>query len=199
MLNALAYPLQFQFKTLALAPQFTVTDNNGQEVAFIKQKLFKLKEAVKVFHDSSQTSVMYEINADRWLDWSASYTFTRTDGTVEGRVARQGARSLWKAHYDVLDAQGVDQFTIRERSAATRVFDNLLGEIPVLGLFTGYLFNPTYDVRRKDGELVAEFKKMPSGLGRKFMLRQLAPMAAADEPEVILSLMMMVLLERGRG
>ncbi len=199
MLHDLAYPLTFTFRTLALAPQFTVTDKDGQEVAFIKQKLFKLKEAVKVFHDSSQTSVMYHINADRWLDWSASYTFTLPDGSTEGRVARQGARSLWKAHYDVIDARGVPQFTIRERSVTTRMLDNFLGEVSVLGLFTGYLFNPTYDVRRIDGELVAEFRKMPSGLGRRFMLRQMAPMASDDEPEVILSLMMMVLLERTRG
>lgn len=199
MLRNLAYPLQFQFKTLAFAPQFSVTDDDGREVAFIKQKLFKLKEAVKVFHDASQTSVMYHINADRWLDWSAAYTFTTADGKAEGRVARQGARSLWKAHYDVLDAEGVEQFTIRERSVATRVFDNMLGEVPVLGLFTGYLFNPTYDVRRTDGELVAKFEKMPSGLGRKFMLRKVADLHPADEPEIILSLMMMVLLERRRG
>ena len=199
MFNDLAYPLTFTFKTLALAPQFTVTDVNGREVGYIKQKLFKLKEEVKVYSDSSQTNVLYHINADRWLDWSASYAFTTHDGKAEGKVARQGSKSLWKAHYDVIDASGTQQFTIRERSVATRVFDNLLGEIPVLGLFTGYLFNPTYDVRRLDGEAVAEFKKMPSAIGRKFMLRKVAALNPSDEPEIVLSLMMMVLLERGRG
>ena len=195
----LDYPLEFTFKTLALAPQFTVTDRQGRQVAFIKQKLFKLKEEVKVFQDDSQREVIYHINADRWLDWSASYAFTTADGKPEGRVARQGMRSMWKAHYDVVDAAGVQQFTIRERSAATRFFDNMLGEVPIIGLFTGYLFNPTYDVRRVDGELVGEFKKMPSGLGRRFMLQMTAPLNPEDEPEIILSLMMMVLLERRRG
>lgn len=199
MLQNLDYPLTFTFKTLALSPQFTVTDRQGRQVAFIKQKLFKLKEAVKVFHDDTEREVMYHINADRWLDWSANYTFTTVDGRTEGRVARQGARSLWKAHYDVLDATGVAQFTIRERSAATRFLDNMLGEVPILGLFTGYLFNPTYDVRRTGGEMVGEFRKMPSGLGRKFMLQMTAPLNPEDEPEIILSLMMMVLLERSRG
>ncbi len=199
MLQQLDYPLEFTFKTLALSPQFTVTDRSGRQVAFIKQKLFKFKEAVKVFHDDSEREIMYMINADRWLDWSASYSFTKADGRNEGRVARQGARSLWKSHYDVIDQAGVHQFTIRERSAATRFFDNLLGEVPILGLFTGYLFNPSYDIRRTGGELVGEFRKMPSGLGRKFLLQISAPLNPEDEPEIILSLMMMVLLERSRG
>ena len=199
MLQNLDYPLTFTFKMLSFSPQFSVTDNSGREVAFIKQQKFKLKEAVKVYHDSSAREVMYQINADRWLDWSASYAFTTTDGRAEGRVARQGGRSMWKAHYDVFDSAGVQQFTIRERSAATRFFDNMLGEVPVLGMFTGYLFNPTYDIRRTGGDAVGEFRKMPSGLGRKFMLRMTAPLNPDDEPEIILSLMMMVLLERDRG
>lgn len=200
MLRDLAYPLTFTFRTLALAPQFSVVDADGAEVAFIKQKLFKLREQVKVYHDASQTSLMYHIAADRWLDWSAAYAFTTADGRAEGKVARQGARSLWKAHYDVMDAAGTAQFTIRERSVTTRVLDNLLGEIPLVGLFTGYLFNPIYDVRRVgSGEAVAEFRKMPSGLGRRFMLRKTAPLHPDDEPAIVLSLMMMVLLERSRG
>lgn len=199
MLEKLNYPLDFTFKTLALAPQFSVTDASGSDVAFIKQKLFKFKEEVKVYKTESQSDLQYTINADRWLDWSASYLFKAANGKDVGRVARQGSRSLWKAHYDVLDAVGNQQFTIRERSAATRFFDNLLGEIPVIGLFTGYFFNPTYDVRRMDGKEVAVFSKRPSAIGRRFKLARVGELDGDEETTVVLSLMMMVLLERSRG
>ena len=200
MLANLSYPLDFRFKVLALAPQFVVTDATGAEVAYIKQKLFKLKEEVKVYTDSMQTELAYGINADRWLDWSASYRFTTPSGQDVGRVARHGARSLWKASYDVIDAAGEQRFTIRERSAATRFFDNMLGEIPVLGLFTGYVFNPVYDVRDAAGEVVAEFSKTPSAIGRRFRLEaKRTDLSDEAQTQIVLSLMMMVLLERGRG
>ncbi len=199
MLQQLAYPLDFKFKTLALAPQFEVTDANGAEVAYIKQKLFKLKEEVKVYRSSRQFDLLYHIRADRWLDWSASYRFTDEAGQDYGRVARHGARSIWKASYDVIDPTGETRYTIRERSAMTRMLDGMLGSVPVLGLFTGYVFNPTYDIRDASGQVVAEFRKRPSGIGRRFSLSLTTPVAAEGEAQLVLSLMMMVLLERSRG
>ena len=201
MLHDLAYPLTFTFRRLALAPQFSVVDRDGRQVAFIKQRLFKLRESVKVYRDDSQRELLYRIEANRWLDFSASYRFTRADGTPEGRVARQGARSLWKAHYEVYDAQDRGKFSIRERSVTTRVLDGMLGQIPVVGLLTGFFFHPSYDVRRTggDGEVVATFTKRSSATGRRFGLERVGAIDPADEPEVVLALMMLVLLEKERG
>ena len=199
MLNSLRYPLDFRFKVLALAPQFIVTDADGKEVAYIKQKLFKFKEEVKVYSDSLQTDLLYYIKADRWLDWSASYKFSNEQGADLGRVARHGAKSLWKASYDVIDAAGELRYTIRERSATTRFLDSLMGEIPVVGLATGYLFNPKYDIRDAADEIVAVFSKMPSAIGRRFQLETDKSFDEDAETQIVLSLMMMVLLERGRG
>ena len=200
MLTQLSYPLDFKFKVLTLAPQFSVTDAEGRALAFTRQKLFKLKEEVKVYRDDTQSDLRFRISADRWLDWSASYLFEDADGTDLGRVARQGARSLWKASYDVIDAAGEPRYTIRERSVMTRVFDNLLGEIPVLGLLTGYVFNPHYDIRDvATDEVVAVFSKVPSAIGRRFRLQRTGELDGPAETQVVLSLMMMVLLERSRG
>ena len=49
------YPLELKFKVLALAPQISVTDAGGQQIFYVKQKLFKLKEAVTVFARASAT------------------------------------------------------------------------------------------------------------------------------------------------
>jgi hypothetical protein len=64
-------------KLIALAPQFFVVDANQKPVAYIRQKLFKLKEAINVFTDETQKDVLYTIAADRIIDFSARYNFKK--------------------------------------------------------------------------------------------------------------------------
>ncbi len=71
----LAYPIKMTFKILALAPQIYVTDAAGNSVFYVKQKLFKLKENIQVFRDESQSQLLFTIQADRIIDWSASTIF----------------------------------------------------------------------------------------------------------------------------
>jgi hypothetical protein len=40
--------------------------------------------------------------------------------------------------------------------------DALFGEIPVLGMFTGYVFNPTYIEADMQGQVVMKIKKEPA-------------------------------------
>src|SRR5215204_4876922 len=95
------YPLTLTFKFFALAPQFAVTDGNGRVLAWAAQKLFRLKEAVNVFSDSSRKEVLFTINADRILDIGARYHFTDGQGNPLGSLQRQGMRSIWRAQYDI--------------------------------------------------------------------------------------------------
>jgi len=146
MVQPLQFPVTLSFKVVALAPQIYVRDASGREILYVKQKLLKLKEKVRVSSDSSQSQQLYEINADRWLDWSARYTFTDSQGRTLGSVRRLGAKSLWKATYEVAGAEGQDLFRIEEENPWVKVLDGLLGEVPILGIFTGYFFNPKYVV-----------------------------------------------------
>jgi hypothetical protein len=57
----LAYPLSVSFKIVALAPQLSVRDANGNLIAYVRQKLFKLKEAVTVYSDEGQTQPVFAI------------------------------------------------------------------------------------------------------------------------------------------
>jgi hypothetical protein len=201
MLYPLQYPLTLTFKLVALAPQIFVRDNAGREILYVKQKLLKLKEKVTVFADSSQAQAIYEINADRILDWSARYTFTDPQGRVLGSVGRQGMRSLWKATYVVADTAGRDIFRIQEANPWVKVLDSLLGEIPLLGAFTGYFLNPKYEVTRTGTEQpVLGITKHRAFLESRFEISDLggAP-DQADTEAVLLAILMMVLLERSRG
>ena len=192
------YPLQLSFKVLALARQLSVTDAGGNLVYYVKQKAFKLKEAVTVFADAEQTQTLYSINANKMLDFSARYTFTDQQGRVLGSVKRQGMKSLWKAHYDVLDGE-TPVMTIKEESPWTKVLDGLVGEIPILGMFTGYLFHPAYLVMRQNGAVVMRLEKQPAFFEGKYIIQKQAEMESAEEERAILSLLMMILLERHRG
>src|SRR6185295_9715975 len=127
------YPVDLTFKLLALASQIYVRDANGNLLGYVKQKLLKLKEDINVFTDESQTHVIYNIKADRVIDFSARYTFRDGAGNVLGSIKRQGMRSLWKANYEISDASDNHVMNINEENGWVKVVDALAGEVPVLG------------------------------------------------------------------
>lgn len=192
------FPLKISFKLLALAPQLAVTDANETTIAYVQQKLFKLKEAVTVYTAADKRQMAYEINADRMLDFAASYHFRAADGRMLGAVRRRGLRSLWRAHYEVAEPDGSTAFEIEEANPWTKMLDGLLGSIPVVEWFTGYFLHPSYNVLR-DGQAVVRMTKQPALWEGRFVVERLQPLSPDDEERILLSLLMMVLLERDRG
>jgi uncharacterized protein YxjI len=114
-------------------------------------------------------------------------------------MARRGMRSLWKSQYDIYDENDQTKYQINEDNAWIKVIDGIIGEIPVVGMFSGYFLNPSYTVKDSSGKEYFRLKKMPSLFGRRFQLDRLIDIDGEDESLVILSLLMMVLLERSRG
>lgn len=200
VLQNLNYPLYFKFKITTLSSDFNITDKNGNYVAYVRQKMFKLKEDVVVFSDERRSQELFRIRANQWIDFNASYAITEQgSGKKYGRLARRGMRSLWKSQYDIFDENDQSKYQINEDNGWVKVIDGLIGEIPVVGMFTGYFLNPSYTVKDGSGKEYFKLKKMPSLFGRKFRLERLIDIDDEDESLVILSFLMMVLLERGRG
>lgn len=193
------YPLHLQFKIATLHNDFTATDALGNTIAYARQKMFKLKEHVQVFSDTGQADLKYEIRANQWLDFNTSYSFIDAAGRNLGRLVRKGWKSLWRASYLLFDENDQQGLFIKEKNAWVKVWDGMLSEVPLLGIFSGYLFNPAYTVTRPDGTLICSFKKDASFWGRKFTLHKEAEFEKGEEDRVLLGLMMMVLLERRRG
>jgi uncharacterized protein YxjI len=198
------YPLSMSFKILALAPQIFIRDASGAEVMYVKQKLFKLKEDIQIFADQSQTNQLYTIKADRIIDFSARYDFTNNLGQNLGAVKRRGMRSIWKASYEVLIGDSL-VFHIQEENPWIKVADALFSEIPIIGIFIGYIFQPAYLVTRpgpgnENGPTVMRLAKQPSFWERSFTIEKIDPgLTSPEEIQILLSLMMLVLLERSRG
>ena len=195
----LQFPLNFRFKISTLANDFTATDANGKVVAYVKQKMFKLKEDIVIYSDESQTKTHYRIKADRWLDFSAAYTFYDANENTIGKVVRKGWRSLWNTKYELIDQFEKAQYNIREEKAWVKVMDGIFGEIPLVGMLSGYLFNPTYLLKNRKGEVIVKLKKQPSFWGREFLVEKVGTIDNDDDDRIMLGLIMMILLERRRG
>lgn len=198
-MNSLAFPLQLTFKITTFSNDFMAFDANGNTVAYVRQKMLKIFEEVQVYTDDSRSELNYTIRANKWLDFSATYTFTNKSGMEIGRIVRKGWASLWKSHYEILDERQQQDLLVREENPWAKVFDSILGEIPGLGMLTGYMFHPSYIVTRPDGTQVVRLKKEPSFFGRKFSIDKLAAFESGEEERILLGLMMLILLERQRG
>ena len=192
------FPLTLSFKKIALSPQIYVRDSDGQVQLYVKQKLFKLKEAVNIFADEAQTKLLYTVQADRVIDIRARYTIRDAAGTELGYLQGKGMSSLWKLHYEV-GRNGHPVFEIREDNAWIKVIDGLVGEIPVVGIFTGYFLNPKYNMTRTDGSMALQVVKQPALFEGVFNIEKRAELSPEEEGVAVLGVLMMLLLERSRG
>jgi len=193
------FPLDFNFKIIALANRIFVRDANQNLIGFAHQKFFKLKEDIRIYSDETQTRQIFNIRADRIIDFSANYTFYNEAGVKMGSIRRQGMRSIWKATYHLCDANGTQVMQINEENAWRKVGDALLSEVPIVGMFTGYFFNPSYIVSKTNGSAVARLEKQPAFFESKFQLSKNTELSENEQQLIYLGTLMMTLLERGRG
>jgi hypothetical protein len=202
MLKNAQYPLHITFKIWTLAPnRVSVTDDQGTLLFVMRQKAFRLKEAIVIYRDEKLTQPLYEIRADRIIDFSARYNFSDLQGTDLGGIKRHGLKSLWSAKYDTFDqlAATTPIMTLKEDNPWIKVLDSLFSEIPIVGMFTGYVCNPSYTLTRTNGENILKLSKIPGFLSRNFLVQKVDRLDDREELQAILSILMMIFLERNRG
>lgn len=133
------------------------------------------------------------------LDISARYRIEDQGGAELGVLQRRGMQSLWRAHYEIHEG-GRQTFLNREESAWVRVLDGIVGGIPILSLFTGYMFHPAYLVSRGEGQpALLRAVKQPALFEGRFRIDAMAPSDGQPLDVAVISVMMMLLLERSRG
>ncbi len=194
------YPLNISFKIIAFAPQIYVTDASGRSVMYIRMKALKFKEDVQVFSDDTKVDELYRIRADRVIDFSAKYNFSRGQ-QVLGSMKRKGVRSLFRAEYLISDASDRHIHTINEDSVVVRLMDSVLNSIPLVGMFSGFFFHPSYTAKLANSEQgVMKVQKQSAFFESKFTVEKLDPnIDQATEERILLSFIMMTLLERARS
>ncbi|MBB6052152.1 hypothetical protein [Armatimonas rosea] len=193
------YPLTVSFKLLALLSQLTVTDASGNTVCYLKRK-FSWKEKITIFTDSGQTEPLYHIESNKAIALSPVYTFVEAATNKElGTVTCNGWKSIWNIDYQIRPV-GMENATlaIDEENPWIKVIDHVVGEIPIIGLATAFLFHPAYLVKRGDTKVLRLVKK-PSLFESKFELEKHADLSPDEEKLALLGLMVMVLAARSRG
>lgn len=195
----MSYPLTLRFKVLAIARQLSVIASDGRLLMYAKMKAFKLKESITLFADEEQTKPLYRVEADRILDFSATYTMSEAGGGVLGAIRQQGMRSIWRSRYEIL-RDGDVVFTVQEENPWAKVADAWFEGIPLIGVLSGYVFHPRYLVSSVQSGDVVRVTKQPALFESAFHIERLpATIPAADERLLLIGTVVMVLLERRRG
>lgn len=193
------YPLTLTFKIAVVGAQLKVVDAAGRLVSYVKQRAFKLKEDITIFADEQQTQPVYHLKANKVIDIGATYAITTADGRPVGALKQRGLRTLWKATYDVVDASGDAVALVHEEKPWVKVLDGLIGEIPLVGFVLQQWVSPAYVVEGNDGVRYLRLRKRPSLIERRFELDLETALPPALERVVMPAVLMVVLLERGRG
>ena len=190
MLN---YPLNLQFKLLALNPQVKISDAAGATVMYVKEKAFSLKIDIKVFADEAQQQQLYQIKADKVIGMNIPFSITTPQGALVGKVMRPSMASLWKATYQISDASGKEVAVLHEENPWLKVLDSVLSDVP----FIHMLINPGYLVDQA-GQTVLYLKKQPSLVDRQFKLEKRGNLSEADERLVVSGTLLAMMMERMR-
>ena len=123
---------------LALTGVFRIYDQNEQLIAYSKQKMFKLREDIRIYADESQAQELLYIQARQILDFSAAYDVIDSVEQVQvGTLRRRGFRSILRDEWEVLGPGDRPLGTLTEDSVGYAMLRRLL---------LGSLLPQNYDV-----------------------------------------------------
>jgi len=92
-------------QAIALAGKFRVYDPLGKLVLFSEQKMFRLREDIRVYGDESKSQEVLSIKARQIVDFSAAYDVVDSALNQKvGALRRKGLRSILRDEWEVLDA-----------------------------------------------------------------------------------------------
>lgn len=92
-------------QVFALTGRFRVFDPSENLVLFSEQKMFRLREDIRVYSDESKSQEILNIKARQIIDFSAAYdVMDSTTGEKVGVLRRRGWRSMFRDEWEVLDA-----------------------------------------------------------------------------------------------
>jgi uncharacterized protein YxjI len=91
-------------QVFALAGKFRVYEPGGKLVLFSEQKMFKIREDIRVYSDESKTQEVLMIKARQIIDFSAAYDVVDSaTGQKVGALRRKGLASILRDEWEVLD------------------------------------------------------------------------------------------------
>jgi uncharacterized protein YxjI len=135
----------FQFPTyllrrqaIALTGKFRFYDPAGRLVMFSEQKMFRLREDIRVYDSEDKSREVLSIKARQIMDFSAAYDVVDAEMNQKvGVLRRRGLQSLLRDEWEVLDAND---------NAIGRLFEDSIGLALLRRLVLGSLLPQNYDM-----------------------------------------------------
>lgn len=124
-------------QVFALAGKFRVYEPGGQLVLFSEQKMFKIREDIRVYSDESKTQEVLMIKARQIMDFSAAYDVVDSaTGQKVGALRRKGLASILRDEWEVLDVGD---------NVVGKLFEDSMG-LALVRRFLSNLIPQNYDI-----------------------------------------------------
>ncbi len=124
-------------QVFALTGKFRFFDTNGRLLLFSEQKMFKLREDIRVYSDESKAQEVLMIKARQIVDFSAAYDVVDSVmGQKVGVLRRKGWASMLRDEWEVLDAND---------NVMGKLFEDSMG-LALLRRFLSNLIPQNYDI-----------------------------------------------------
>src|SRR5919108_5796553 len=125
-------------QAIALTGKFRFYDPNGTQVMFSEQKMFRLREDIRVYSDENKTQEVLSIQARQILDFSAAYDVVDSAYNQKvGALRRRGLSSILRDEWEVLDAND---------NVVGKLFEDSIGLALLRRLLLGSLLPQNYDI-----------------------------------------------------
>ena len=155
-------------QVFALTGKLRFYNPQGELALFVEQKMFQLKEDIRVYNDDQKSQEILLIKARNIIDWAAAYdVFDPAGGGKIGVLRRKGWSSMLRDEWEVLDANDQPLGKLLEDSVGYAMLRRiLLGSL--LPQNYDILFSETRvaDLRQKFNifgyEMVLDFSMDPS-------------------------------------
>jgi uncharacterized protein YxjI len=140
MLSAFAHTRYLlKRQVFALTGKFRVYAPDGSLALFSEQKMFRLREDIRLYADEGKVQELLWIQARQIIDFSAAYDVVdSTTGVKIGGLRRRGVRSMFRDTWDFMDAADQPLGVLTEDSLALGLLRRFL---------LGSLVPQNYDVR----------------------------------------------------
>lgn len=200
------YPLDMRFKLVALSPQIIASDATGSEVMYIHQKVFNIREDVRIYSDQSRAEEVFRMNAEKIMDFNTRYNFYLSNNDQHlGSCKAQGWRSIWRTTYLLDDSTGQQTHYIKEDNPWVKMIDAAFSAIPYAEWFSGFVFHPAYTCyrgtdREDESHPVMHLQKEAGFFEGRYTIELMdESISKTDEIRALLSFLILVQFMRRRG
>ena len=104
-------------KIFTFVPKFYFYDMQGNALAFLRKKVFTLKDEIRVFTDETQSMELLHIKARKIIDWGTAFDVTDSINHQKvGALKRKGWKSIMRKEWIIMDANDQEIGIIQEDS-----------------------------------------------------------------------------------